>query len=257
MDDTGSQITETIRNTRYIFIIAGVLYIDQMMVLILCMVFTWSAVRHSRILLVNTLFVFVDISYRVTLQILHKYHAPFKPAYPVNILYLLNVLVFCYRMGRKVFPQSKTAALKVAAKLCVHLIAMYITAFIFIYVVLPWFITLHGMPKLLVATIAPLLFLPSKLLGRLCVLRLQTIIHPSTSFTLVSLIYAMDAIVARAMQADLAGFRMFVVYGVLHGIIHVLEIFIVTTLGCWLQPSCCRLKTQEVAFHFRLSFWPF
>ena len=257
MDDTDPQITETVRNTRYVFIIFGVLYIDQMMVLILCMVFTWSAVRHSRILLVNTLFALVDISCRVTLQILHKYHAPFRPAYPVNIPYLLNALVLCYRMGRKVFPQSKTAALKVAAKLCVHLIAMCITSFIFINVVFPWFITLQGLPKLLVAIIAPLLFLPSKLLGRLCVLRLQTIIHPSTSFTLVSLIYAMEAVVARAMQAALAGFRMFVVYGVLHGIIHVLETFIVTTLGCWLQLSCCRRKTQEVTFFFRLSLWPF
>ena len=116
MDDTGSQITETIRNTRYVFIIAGVLYIDQMMVLILCMVFTWSAVRHSRILLVNTLFVFVDISYRVTLQILRQ--IPRSIQTRVSCEYSLPIKCFSFLLqdGEESIPSKQNSSTKSCRK---------------------------------------------------------------------------------------------------------------------------------------------
>ena len=86
------------------------------------------------------------------------------------------MLHHCYTMGRKVFPESRTAALTVAIKLCVNLTSTLIITMIMVFLIFPWFLTLHGVPKLLVATSTPLIFLPSKLLGRLCVLRLQGVI---------------------------------------------------------------------------------
>ena len=210
-------------------VVVSVLFLDHFMVLLMCTLFTWSAVRRSRILVVNTLSTITDISYRVVLKALNNYRAPFLP-YPLNVLFIITMLHHCYTMGRKVVPQSRTAAIKVATKFCVHLAATIITTDIMLYAMFPWFLTLHGVPKLLVATFAPLIFLPCKLLGRLCVLRLQGVLHPSSSFALVSVIYAIESAMARAMQADLSGFKMFVVYGVFHGIVHVAEAIVITTL---------------------------
>ena len=131
------------------------------------------------------------------------------------------------------FPESRTAALKVAIKLCVHLTSTLITTMIMVFLIFPWFLTLHGVPKLLVATIAPLIFLPSKLLGRLCVFRLQGVLHPSTSYALVSMICAFESVMARVMQADMRGFKMFVTCGMLHGVVHVLETLVFTTMDRW------------------------
>ena len=224
--------TWLLHKTPTAFTAVTVFVFNHFMVLLLCTVFTWSAVRRSHILVVNTLSTITDISYRVVLKVLKKYRAPFLP-YPVYVLYIITASHHCYTMGRKVFAQSRTAAIKVATKLCVHLVATATTTMIILYTTFPWFLTLHGVPKLLVATITPLIFLPSKLLGRLCVHRLQGVLHPSTSFALVSVTYTIESVMARAMQADLAGFRMFIIYGVLHGFVHVLEILVVTTMDRW------------------------
>ena len=159
------------------------------------------------------------------------------------------MLHHCYTMGRKEFPESRTAALKVAAKLCVHLAATIITTFIMLYGMFPWFLSLHGVPKLLFATFAPLIFLPCKLLGRLCVLRLQGVLHPSTSFALLPVIYAIETAMARAMQADMTGFRMFVIYGVLYNKVNVLETLLITKMDRCSQVFCricIRMKGSTV-----------
>ena len=236
-------------------VVASVFFLDHFMVLLLCTVFTWSAVRRSRILVVNTLSTITDIWYRVVLKALNKYRAPFLP-YPIYVLYIITMLHHCYAMGRKVFPESRTAALNVATKLCVHLIATVITTNIMLYTTFPWFLTLHGVPKLLVATFAPLIFLPCKLLGRLCVLRLQGVLHPSTSFALLSVIYAIESTLARAMQADLAGFKLFVIYGVFHGIVHVAETIVITTLDSW-SKVIRSIYSNKKGYTVKTRFSPF
>ena len=221
-----------LRKVTTAFNVVTVFVIDHFMVLLLGTVFTWSAVRRSRILVVNTLSTITDISYRVVLKALNKYRAPFLP-YPIFVLYIITMLHHCYTMGRKVFPKNRTAALTVAIKLCVHLTSTLIITMIMVFLIFPWFLTLHGVPKLLVATFAPLTFLPCKLLGRLCVPRLQGVIHPSTSFVLVWVIYVFESIMARAMQADMTGFRMFVTCGVLRGVVHILETLVLATMDRW------------------------
>ena len=85
------------------FIVVTVFFLDHCMVLLLCTVFTWSAVRRSCILVVNTLSTITDISYRVVLKTLNKYRAPFLP-YPIFVLYIITMFHHCYTMGEEGVP---------------------------------------------------------------------------------------------------------------------------------------------------------
>ena len=65
--------TWLLRKVTTAFTAVTVFFIDHFMVLLLCTLFTWSAVRRSRILVVNMLSRITDISYRVILKALNKY----------------------------------------------------------------------------------------------------------------------------------------------------------------------------------------
>ena len=103
--DEDTRLDETVLKTRRIFFLMSVFFDDHSLVLILVTVFTWSAIKRSQILVVNTIFVFLDIFYRVLLQKLHKQRAPFIP-YPLNFLFTVTSLHHCYTLGRQVFPQN-------------------------------------------------------------------------------------------------------------------------------------------------------
>ena len=126
------------------------------------------------------------------------------------------------------------------------------TAYIFLYVIFPYFVSLRGMNKFLVATFAPLCFLPSELLSRFCVLGLQGVVHPGTAFVLMQGNYGVTSFVTGSMQAGLASTRMFAIYGVLHGIIHVLETLVIGMMGRWWEKFRslfrCKQETVEVIF---------
>ena len=65
----------------------------------------------------------------------------------------------------------------------------------------------------------------------------------------MSVIYAVFSSLSRAMQADLEGVEMFIVYGILRGIIHVVETLVIIVMGQWwkkLRGLFCQRKITGV-----------
>ena len=246
IESTSPSLPLTTKRVREITGIIAVLLIDHWLFVLWITIFTWSAIVKSRVLLVNTIFVVTDVTYRIVLQSQNLYTKPFIP-YPMNCLYVLVLLVHSYSLGRLHFLNQRET-LKVAIKLCVPFISPVLTTYLFTYAIFPYFVSLHGISKLLVATVASFFLLPSKLLSRFCVLGLQGVIHHGTAFVLLQASYGITSFLARSMQADLASMRMFVIYGVLHGIIHVLETLVIGMMGHWWEKfrSFLRYKVGTV-----------
>ena len=248
IESTTPSLPLTTKRVREITDIIAVLLVDHWLFFMWITIFTWSAIVKSRVLLVNTIFLVTDVTYRIVLQSQNSYIKPYIP-YPMNCLYVLMLLVHSFSLGRLHFSDNKTAV-KFAIRLCVPIIFPVLTTFTFIYVIFPYFVSQHGITKLLVATFAPFCFLPSKLLSRYCIIGLQGVIHHGTAFVLLQGNYAFFSALARTMQADLASMKMFVVYGVLHGIIHMLETLVVGMMGRrrgkLRRFFCCKVGTVEV-----------
>ena len=72
---------------------------------------------------------------------------------------------------------------------------------------------------------------------------------PKYIFALLPVTYTIETAMAHAMQADMTGFRMFVIYGVLHGVINVLETLLITKMDRCSQVFrriCIRMKGSTV-----------
>ena len=249
IESTDQRLQLATKRTREITDILVTILLDHWLISIWITVFTKNAIIKSRVFAVNTIFALTDIAYRVVLHVLNLYRAPLIP-YPVNVLYALVVPIHSFCLGKILFPTMNcTVTVKVAVKLFVPIFALAATTYSFIYIVFPYFVSLHGTTKLLVATVAPFCFLPTKLLSRFCVLGLQGVIHPGTAFALMSVIYAVFSSLSRAMQADLEGVEMFIVYGILRGIIHVVETLVIIVMGQWwkkLRGLFCERKITGV-----------
>lgn len=240
--------------TNKVVIVVGdlltVILIDHWLLSIWITVFKWKAIKKSHVLFINTMFMLTDVCVRCVFRMLNLYSGPSTVMpYLSNALYVLVLLASSYFLGKILFPKSKKATVKVALMLSLPILALATTTYSFIYVVFPYFVSIHGISKLLVATIAPLFFVPTKLFSRFCLLRLQGIIHHGYAFALMSVVYAVFAALSRAMQANLPSLQMFVIFGVLRGIIHVSETFAIAMFGKWLiklRLFCCRQETNEV-----------
>ena len=139
IESSNPSLPLTTKRVREITDVISVLLIDHWFFFSWITIFTWSAIVKSRVLLVNTIFLVTDVTYRIALQSQNLYTKPFI-SYPINCLYALVLLVHSYSLGRIHFRNNKTS-LKVAIRLCEPIIAPMLTTYMFIYVIFPYFVS--------------------------------------------------------------------------------------------------------------------
>ena len=96
---TDSSLQLTTKRTRETCSLINVFILDHWIISIWITIFTWNAIIKSRVFLVNSIFVFTDISYRIILQIVNLYHPPLI-SHPGNVLYILMGFLHTYLLGK-------------------------------------------------------------------------------------------------------------------------------------------------------------
>ena len=212
--------------------------------LILWFVFGWPLMKELDLPIVAILMAFLDVSYQLLLHVFHSYKWPFVP-YPSNALFIFTTLYCSYAIGRCKFPESRSNAIKLSAKLSVQFLFGIPLSFLFNYVIFKWFArTPPGLQRMAITAIAPMLLLPAKLVTRQCAINLpDNVCHPGNTHAIISVIYGGSTIVYRTFQAGIESFALFVSLSVGGGIVYIVERLSVPLrdkLLAKLGRSCCR-----------------
>ena len=214
--------------------------------LILWTVFKWPLMKELNLLAITLLVAFVDLSYRLLLHTFHAYKSPWVP-YPLNFLFTFLILYSSYAVGRSMFPESKSEALKLAFKLCAQFLFGIPVTYFLTYSAFSWFArTQPGLERMFIAAIAPMGVIPVKVVARICAIRLRGVNHPGTSHAIVAAAYGASSIVFRTLQAGIESFELFVVLSIGHGVVYIFERLTVplrdyywNKLGLWCCWCCC------------------
>ncbi|KAL9968572.1 hypothetical protein ACROYT_G020681 [Oculina patagonica] len=94
------------------------------------------------------------------------------------------------------------------------------------YGLFPWFAHQEGFVKVAILALAFLIAILPKVIAQQCVLRLNGVNHPGTSYVLVSTAYTGFNIVYRIMQAEFKSLLAFVALSIGHRLIHLVYEFI-------------------------------
>ena len=192
---------------------------------------------------------FLDVSYRLLLHVFHSYKWPFVP-YPINGLFIFTTLYCSYAIGRRKFPESRSNAIKLSAKLSVQFLFGIPLSFLFNYVIFKWFAqTPPGLQRMAFAATVPILLLPAKLVSRQCAINLpDDVCQPGNIHAIISAFYGGSAIIFRTFQARIESFPLFVGLSVGSGIVYIVERLSVPLqdkLLAKLGRSCCRCFGQS------------
>ena len=176
-----------------------------------------------KLILVAFVFFCVDAVYSVVLQVFGISHSKLSviQKIPLYVIFLISICCQVYLLTNHFRNLSSRATLfiQLITPYCFNLFSgIFIKSFIY-----PMYNkqTEHG--KLLIALFSPLFVVVFKVILRLCAQRLQKIVHPGYSYTLLVQLYFGSAIMFRVMQAELDNLKFIAVLGIIHGAVEVLE----------------------------------
>ena len=179
-----------------------------------------------KLFLVCCLGYFLDVLYRVALQVLGMSHSKISLSQkiPLNIIVFLSVcgqiclLTSHFRMRRSRRQQvTFVIQMILPGSFC---FLLFISFSFFIY---PAYNHQHREGKLLIAVFAPLSGTIVKVIARISVQRLWNITHPGYSYALLVPLYFGSAVMFRVLQADLHSMESIAILGIIHGSAEVIE----------------------------------
>ena len=229
--------------------------------IILWTIFKWPLMKKLNLPTITMLVAFMDFSYRLFLHIFDAYKSPWIP-YPMNVLFAFTVLYSSYAVGREVFPERKSEAVKLAFKLCVQFLFAIPVTYFFVDAAFSWFArTPSGFKRMVIAAFAPMImYLPGTVVSRLCAIHLKGVNHPGTSYAIVAVSYGASSIVFRTLQAGIESFELFLVLSIGYGVVYIFERLTVplrdyywNKLGlwcCWCG-CCCRCCRRRGQYNVR------
>ncbi|KAK3734429.1 hypothetical protein QZH41_019754 [Actinostola sp. cb2023] len=174
-------------------------------------VFPLSLIKDLHLLTLNTLAAFIDMTYRLYLQMVGAYNAPWM-SFPLNALFCMVILVNNYVLARHFYPLSLKNTMKLDFILSAQFIIGLPASLMLVYGLFPWYIKQDQHIKVVIASATPLVTAIPKIVSRLGAQHLQGIIHPGTAHVLVAALYAASAVVFRVMQSELSSFKFFVAF---------------------------------------------
>ncbi|KAJ7392842.1 hypothetical protein OS493_010502 [Desmophyllum pertusum] len=169
--------------------------------------FGWPLVKKLNLVSLNLLGVFIDMCYRLYLQIYGIYGKSWM-TFPLNALFLIIVVMNSILVGREIANTQFV---------CAVLFAMGL-----VYGIIPLYGRLNETYRAVIATIVPLVAVIPKLIVRLAAQRID-FAHPGESHVLTSVLYSGAMIVFRVMQADLTSLNLFILLSFMHGSVDLLE----------------------------------
>ena len=178
-----------------------------------------------KLFLVSCLGYFIDVLYRVALQVFGISHSKISlfQKIPLNVIFFLSVCGQIYHLTNHFRMRRSKRQQKI------FVIQMILPGFFcFLLFVSSSFIYLaynerDKKGKLLIAVFAPLSGTIVKVIARISVQRLWNITHPGYSYALLVPLYFGSAVLFRVLQADLGSVESIAVLGIIHGASEVVE----------------------------------
>ena len=186
---------------------------------LLLVVFKWPILKEVNLMTVTLAGASMDLGYRFILAVYDLYYPPWTP-YPLNFLYIIVVLICSISISRKIFRSNPFGACFLTIKLSVQFITGAPVLYIFGYALCPWFARQEGFLKVAILAFTFLIAILPKVVSKQCVVRLNGVNHPGTSYVLVSAASTGFSIVYRFIQAEFKSLLAFIAISVGHGLIH-------------------------------------
>ena len=188
---------------------------------LMCMVFKWQFLKDVNLLTCTLAGASLDLGYRFFLGVFDMYYPPWVP-YPLNIVYIVVVIMASLSISKKIIQTRSRiqATVVLAFKLSSQFITGAIVLYILWYALISSFAQKEGLTKLLyLVLLFPIALFP-KVISRQCVLRLDHVNHPGTSYVLVSTACGSAIIVYRLLQAEFKSLLAFTALSIGYGVIH-------------------------------------
>ena len=222
--------------------------------IMLCM-FGFSTMKELNLLTINLLAAFMDVCYRLFLQVFGIYKRPWM-SYPLNVLFASIVLSNSLIIAKHIIPvqiYSKTKLLKVTSVLALQFVTGIPVTFLLVYYIFPWYNKKGEIEKVLIAGASPLIISIPKVIVRAAAPKFD-LVHPGVLYLLVSTLYSSSAVVFRVMQAELTNFSLFAALGLGHALVDLVERLTVTMRDyiyeyTYKLLSRCNNRTQTRNFH--------
>lgn len=186
---------------------------------LLLMVFKWPFLKEVNLMTITLAGASMDLGYRFFLAVYDLYHPPWTP-YPLNFLYMTVVLISNISISRKIFKTNPFGACYLTIKLSIQFFTGAPVLYIFGYALFPWFARQEGFTKAAIVALAFLVAILPKVVSKQCVVRLNGVNHPGTSYVLVSAASTAFSIVYRFLQAEFKSLFVFIALSICHGLIH-------------------------------------
>ena len=188
---------------------------------LMCMVFKWQFLKDVNLLTCTLAGASLDLGYRFFLGLFDMYYPPWVP-YPLNVVYIVVVTMTTLSISKKIIQNSSRiqATIVLAFKLSSQFITGAIVLYIIWYAFISSFAQKEGVMKLLyLVLLFPIALFP-KVISRQCVLRLDHVNHPGTSYVLVSTACGSAIIVYRLLQAEFKSLLAFTALSIGYGVSH-------------------------------------
>lgn len=188
---------------------------------LMCMVFKWQFLKDVNLLTCTLAGASLDLGYRFFLGLFDMYYPPWVP-YPLNVVYIVVVIMTTLSISKKIIQNSSRiqATIVLAFKLSSQFITGAIVLYIIWYAFISSFAQKEGFMKLLyLVLLFPIALFP-KVISRQCVLRLDHVNHPGTSYVLVSTACGSAIIVYRLLQAEFKSLLAFTALSIGYGVSH-------------------------------------
>ena len=210
-------ISELIANTfLYSWFLMGMLFLFRP--------YQLSGVKR-KFALVAFLLYFLDVLYRLALQILQISHSKLSrlQTLPLNAIFLISVIWQLYFLVNHFRALSKGRRLDLFLKIILPSFLTFVLGILIATFIYPWYKKENDKGKFLIALFFPLSGVIFKVVSRICVQRLWNITHPGYSYVLLTPSYFGLAISFRVLQADLDSLEAIAAIGIIHGSAEVFE----------------------------------
>ncbi|XP_032226763.1 uncharacterized protein LOC116610154 [Nematostella vectensis] len=211
--------------------------------LVLTTAFPGSLLKKLNLLVLNLLVAFIDVTYRLYLQLYGIYKRPWM-SLPLNGMSVSMVVLSAWILGRHFSPSSIKRAMKYAFILSTQFILGMHVCYLLNYKVFPWYNEQSERVRFLIAGVCPIVTAIPKVVSRLGAQKLNRVVHPGTANVFVGVLYGASAIVFRIMQAELSSIDLFIALGIGHAFIDMLERLTIT-MRDYLWERFCRLFCRQ------------
>ena len=186
---------------------------------LLLMVFKWPILKEVNLMTVTLAGASIDLGYRCFLAVYDLYYPPWIP-YPMNFLYLAVILISSISISRNILKTNPFGALSLTIKLSAQFISGAPVLFVSQYIMFPWFADEEGFIKIAILALGFFMAILPTVVSRQCVVRLNGVNHPGTSYVLISAASTGFSIIYRFIQAEFKSLLAFIAMSIAHGLIH-------------------------------------